>query len=271
VNQFVSYEGKRVVVTGCSSGMGEATARIAAGLGAAVVGLDIRTPRLPLDQFVGVDLSDPHSIHDAAIQIGEPVNALFNCAGLSGGSGDALSVVKVNFIGLRTLTELLIPAMPNGSAVASISSLGGLGWEPSLDLLQELIATKTFDEAVDWCLSHEQLLAGGGYGLSKRALIVYTLQRSFPWAALGVRANVIGPSLTDTPMLIESAKAVGQEYLDRFPRPLGRNSMPEEQASVLIYLNSDAASYVTGQILWTDGGYTAGVVTGQIPSVTGGS
>jgi NAD(P)-dependent dehydrogenase (short-subunit alcohol dehydrogenase family) len=271
VNQFVSYEGRRVVVTGCSSGMGEATARIALSLGAAVVGVDIRSPNVSLDHFVRVDLSDPQSIQAGADQIGEPVNALFNCAGLSGGSGDAMAVVKVNFIGLRALTELLVPAMPSGSAVASISSLGGLGWEAPLDLLQELVATDTFDEAVSWCLSHEQLLAGGGYGLSKRALIVYTLQRSFPWAARGVRANVIGPGLTDTPMLVESAKAVGQEYLDNFPRPLGRNSTPEEQARVLIYLNSDAASYVTGQILWTDGGYTAGMITGQIPSVTGRS
>jgi NAD(P)-dependent dehydrogenase (short-subunit alcohol dehydrogenase family) len=191
VGPFASYEGKRVVVTGCASGIGEATARIAAALGAAVVGLDVKTPGVPVEQFVGVDLSDAQSINDAAARIGEPVNALFNCAGLSGGSGDALAVVKVNFIGLRTLTELLVPAMPKGSTVASISSLGGLGWEPSLDLLQEFIATETFDEAVDWCLSHEPLLAGGGYGLSKRAVIVYTLQRSFPWAAAGIRANVM--------------------------------------------------------------------------------
>ena len=252
-----------MAVTGCASGIGETTARLAGALGALVVGLDIRRPSIAVETFIPVDLGDPESISAAVSEVGR-VDGLFNCAGISGGSADPITVVKVNFLGLRQLTESIVTRMSPGAAVVSISSLGGLGWERSRELIDDFIRTRTFREGSEWCEAHPEALAGGGYGFSKQSLIVYTLTRSVPWAAAGVRVNVIGPSVTDTPMLRDSVKAVGQEFLDNFPRPLGRISVPADQANVLLFLNSDAASYVTGQILWTDGGYTAGVITGQI-------
>ena len=82
--------------------------------------------------------------------------------------------------------------------------------------------------------------------------------------ALGIRINCIGPTVTDTPFLADTIKTYGEGFIDAFPKPLGRVSRPEEQARALIFLNSDAASYITGQVLWTDGGYMGGVTTGLI-------
>src|SRR2546425_12496623 len=112
-----SYEGKRVVICGCFSGMGEATASELVRLGGEVHGLDIRESPVKMKSFRTVDLRDPKSI-DAAIEaIGGPIGALFNCAGLPQ-TFPAIDVMKVNFLGMRHLTERAIPLMRKGSAIA---------------------------------------------------------------------------------------------------------------------------------------------------------
>ena len=95
------YEGRRVVVTGCASGMGQETARQLVDLGAHVVGLDLREPSVPVKEFCAVDLSDPASIDAAVSAIGGPVHGLFNVAGISPGRAP-LKVIAVNFLGTRT-------------------------------------------------------------------------------------------------------------------------------------------------------------------------
>ena len=65
------------------------------------------------------------------------------------------------------------------------------------------------------------------------------------------------PGVTETPILDQLRSAYGQEYLDSFPTPLGRVAGPDEQAAVLVFLDSRAASYITGQVIWVDGGTVA--------------
>ena len=72
--------------------------------------------------------------------------------------------------------------------------------------------------------------------------------------ARGIRINCTGPGVTETPILDQLRGAYGQGFLDDIPKPLGRVSDPEEQAAVLVFLNSKAASYISGQVLWVDGG-----------------
>src|SRR5690348_14694507 len=103
------YDGKRVVVTGCASGIGEHVAGQLTELGAEVVGLDLRRPALQLKEFHEIDLSDEASVDQAVALVGGRVDALFNVAGVSSGIGDPLRVVTTNFLGTRHFTESLIP------------------------------------------------------------------------------------------------------------------------------------------------------------------
>src|SRR5262245_23712184 len=121
MSDFASYKNKRVIISGCFSGMGEATAKQLLKQGAEVHGLDYKDCTLNLASFTKVDLRDPASIEAAVKKIGGKVDALFNCAGLPQ-TFPPLDVMKVNFIGTRHLTEQVVPLMPEGSAVASISS-----------------------------------------------------------------------------------------------------------------------------------------------------
>jgi NAD(P)-dependent dehydrogenase (short-subunit alcohol dehydrogenase family) len=258
------YSERHAVVTGCSSGIGAATARELRALGAKVTGLDVRDPVVDVDDFIPVDLSDRGSIETATAKITTPVDALFSCAGLSGGGGPPLTVMTVNFIGLRHLTELIAAGMRPGSAIVSVASTGGMGYQENMAAVREFLSVEGFEPAVTWCADHPEQFARGGYTFSKQALIVWTMLRAVDLAARGIRINCIGPGMTTTPMLADSAKLLGQEFLDRFPRPLGRDAQPEEQARPLIYLNSPAASYITGQLLWTDGGLVNGLAVGTI-------
>lgn len=130
MDNVLGYAGKRVIVTGCFSGMGEATAKLLLDLGAEVHGMDYKPCALPLTSFHTVDLRDPASIEAGVRAIakvgGGKVDALFNCAGLPN-AFPAMDVMKVNFLGLRHLTEAVLPLMGEGGAIASIASTGGLG------------------------------------------------------------------------------------------------------------------------------------------------
>ena len=82
--------------------------------------------------------------------------------------------------------------------------------------------------------------------------------------AKGIRINCTAPGVTDTPILDQLRSAYGQEFLDSFQTPLGRVAGPDEQATVLVFLNSRAAGYITGQVIWVDGGSVAERVFGDV-------
>jgi NAD(P)-dependent dehydrogenase (short-subunit alcohol dehydrogenase family) len=249
------YDDRRVVVTGCASGIGADVARQLAGLGAEVIGLDIQPPAEKVGQFISLDLFDPASIDAAAGSIGGRVDALFNIAGVSSGIGDPLRVVAINFLGTRRFTEALVPAMPPGSAIANVSSLAASAYRDNAAVTAGLVDTVTIAEGIQWCERNPDALAdGGGYRLSKEAIILYGMANVAMLGAKGIRINCTAPGVTDTPILDQLRSAYGQDFLDSFRTPLGRTAGPDEQASVLVFLNSKAASYITGQVIWVDGG-----------------
>lgn len=132
MTDLLRYDGKRTIVTGAASGMGAETARLVLERGGEVYALDINEPTVPVTKFLRTDLSDPASIDaasiDAAVEsIGGPVHALFNCAGLPN-TFPGQQVFAVNFLGHRHLTERVLPLMPPGSAVATVSSVGGINF-----------------------------------------------------------------------------------------------------------------------------------------------
>jgi NAD(P)-dependent dehydrogenase (short-subunit alcohol dehydrogenase family) len=264
IDDFWRYDGRRVVVTGCASGIGEHVARQLIELGAQVVGLDCRCPVLQLKEFHQVDLADPVSIGQAASAIGGHVDSLFNVAGVSSGIGDPLLVVMINFLGTRRFTEALIPTMPAGSSIVSVSSLAASHYLEHKHVTAGLVETATFDEGIEWCRLHPDALADGGYRLSKEAIILYSMKNAVPLGAGGIRINCTGPGVTETPILDQLRSVYGQDYLDAIPKPLGRVAEPSEQAAVLVFLNSTAASYITGQVLWVDGGNVASQIAGSL-------
>jgi NAD(P)-dependent dehydrogenase (short-subunit alcohol dehydrogenase family) len=265
IDDLWRYDGKRVVVTGCASGIGEHVARQLTELGAEVVGLDMRRPALQLKEFHEVDLSDTASIDRAAAMIGGQVDALFNIAGVSSGIGDPLRVVTINFLGTRQFTEALVPAMPAGSAIANVSSLAASAYRENAVVTAGLLETATMAEGIEWCRSNPEPVAdGGGYRLSKEAIILYGMANVGALGAKGIRINCTAPGVTDTPILDQLRSAYGREFLDSFQTPLGRVAGPDEQATVLVFLNSDAARYITGQVIWVDGGSVAERMFGDV-------
>jgi NAD(P)-dependent dehydrogenase (short-subunit alcohol dehydrogenase family) len=254
IEELWRYDGRRVVVTGCASGIGEQVARQLAELGAEVVGLDVRRPTVALKEFHEVDLAERASIDRAASFVNGHVDALFNVAGVSSGIGNPLLVTTINFLGMRHLTEALTESMPNGSSIVCVSSLAAAGYLDNKDTTAGLVNTLSFDEGIEWCHRHPDALADGGYRLSKEAIILYCMRNAVQLGARGIRINCTAPGVTETPILDQLRSRYGQEYLDTIPKPLGRVSDPAEQAAVLVFLNSQAASYITGQVLWVDGG-----------------
>ncbi|OCB36143.1 3-alpha-hydroxysteroid dehydrogenase [Mycobacterium malmoense] len=264
IDELWRYDGRRAVVTGCASGIGEHVVRQLTEAGAEVIGLDKRRPAFEVNDFRGIDLADQASIDAATASIEGPVDALFNVAGVSSGIGNPALVVTINFLGLRHFTEALIPRMPAGSSIVSVSSLAGAAYREHLSSVAPLLNTASMQEGIDWCHAHPGALTGGGYRLSKEAVILYTMRSATALGGRGIRINCTGPGVTETPILDQLRTAYGQGYLDDIAKPLGRVSGPAEQASVLLFLNSAAASYITGQVIWVDGGNVGAAIAREL-------
>lgn len=262
MTDVLGYKGKRVIVSGCFSGMGEATAKLLLDLGAEVHGLDFKPSTLPLASFNNVDLRDPASIEAGVAAIGGKVDALFNCAGLPQ-SFPPMDVMKVNFIGTRHLTEAVVPLMGSGGAIASIASTGGLGWSRRIPTNMEFVTTKGWDAAVAWCEANMETVREG-YSFSKENVIVWTQFMGAHLIKKGIRINCTLPSPTQTPMMAAFHAASGKDVVDAAAEPMGRYSTPEEQAGGLVLINSALASIVNGTVFPVDGGFMGGVATGQV-------
>jgi NAD(P)-dependent dehydrogenase (short-subunit alcohol dehydrogenase family) len=246
--------------------MGEATARLLLKLGADVHGLDYKDCSLALATFTRVDLRDPASIDATAAQIGSKtggrVDALFNCAGLPQ-TFPPLEVMKVNYAGTRFLTERLLPLMPGGSAIANVASTAGFGWSRKVPVIMELLKNDSYAGAVKWCEAHMDAV-GEGYSFSKECMIVWTMMTAAHLIKRGIRLNCTLPGPTQTPMMTEFESKSALAVIAAATQPINRRSTPEEQAGPLVFLNSDAASYVNGVAFPVDGGFIGGVATGQV-------
>ncbi len=260
------YTGRIVLVTGAATGMGAETAALLVDAGAEVHALDIAEVTGPVAGSQRVDLGDPTSIDGVLDALPDRINAVMNCAGIPGGTRfDAHTVMRVNFLGLRHLTEAIFDRIPSGGSVTSIASLAGGGWTNHVTELAELLATGDFRAAEAWLDGRDDLI-GDGYGFSKECVQYWTMWRSVTAIKSGVRINSICPGVTDTAIMADFRQAMGNNAIEMTAEAgIGRLATADEMAPAMAFLGSEgAASYVNGVNLDIDGGFMAAMTTGQV-------
>lgn len=252
----MQLDGKVAIITGGASGIGRATALLFAREGAAVAIADVNQSagRQVADEIVQAggraffETADVTSATDCRRLVGRTmeqfgrIDVLFNNAGvirratvreLSEEEWDRIMAVNVKSVYL--LSREVIPHMEEQGSGSIINTSSGWG------------------------------IAGGAkaavYCASKGALVLLTKAMAIDHGP-HIRVNCICPGDTDTRMLRAEATQLGEDA-DRFltdaaKRPLGRVGSPEEIAQAVLYLASDASSFVTGATLVVDGGGLAG-------------
>lgn len=245
-------KGKTIVVTGCASGIGLETARLIKHLGGDVLGVDVTKTTEHVDEFYRADLSDRNVIRALVDALPRGVNGLANIAGLPP-TAPAEKVLKVNLIGLKFLTESLVPKMANGASIVNLASLAGQGWANSVEAIRASYDLD-FDQVAEFIHQHGVNSDGGrSYFFSKEALIVWTMKNRWTWRERGIRMNAVSPGPVDTPILndfVETLGARAAQDMEIMDRP-GR---PEDIAPVVAFLLSDMTSWIRGTNIPTDGG-----------------
>ncbi len=256
-----SYRGKRALVVGGATGMGEAVAELVRDAGAEVIVMDRAKVTLSGARVIGIDLAERASIDAALLELGGRVDALFSCAGVADGTP---GIERINFLGHRYMIEQLLAKgrLGRGAAIGFISSAAGMGWEPNLPLLEEYLSIGDFEEAAKWARDRNK----ADYMFSKQAICAYVARMALPLLKRGVRINAILPGPTDTPLARANADvwlAFGADYRKEADVAV---SSAKEQAQPLVFLCSDAASVISGVTLVTDAGFVSSAVSGSFPS-----
>jgi NAD(P)-dependent dehydrogenase (short-subunit alcohol dehydrogenase family) len=239
-------DGRTAVVTGASAGLGERFARVLAAAGAAVVVTARREERLRrlADEIggraVAADLTreaDRARIADAA---GDAVHILVNNAGIATGGRpedypveDFRQTFEVNVVAPFALTQLLArPMLARGAgSIINVSSVTAL------------VSSIRGRSAA--------------YSASKSGLLSLTRNLAVAWARKGVRVNALAPSWFPTEMT--EGNLGNPAWLERHNSlsPIGRVGMEGELDGALLFLASDASTFVTGQAIVVDGGWSA--------------
>jgi NAD(P)-dependent dehydrogenase (short-subunit alcohol dehydrogenase family) len=239
------------VVSGAASGIGKALSLLLLGEGASVIALD--RDATALDDLGAEGESSPGTLLSSALDVSDeavvaeaieagvaqlgPLDGVATCAGIFVGGDFApiadieldqfLSVLTVNLVGTFLVAKHSLRHLrrPGGSVVtvASTAALRGHG-------------------------------RGAGYTASKGGVVAFTRLVSVQYGSEGIRANCVCPGGTNTPMTMgafttpEGLEAVRRTY------PLQRAGEAHEPATVIAFLLSDAASFVTGTTIPVDGG-----------------
>lgn len=241
-------DGKRALVTGGASGIGEATSRVLAGAGALVTIADIDGPRtealageLPGATALIVDITDPAAVNQAAAGIPR-LDILINNAGIGlvgnleeTGMEDFQRLFKVNVEGMYIVTKALIAKLiESQGAIVNVGSVAGL---VGLKRRFAYCATK-----------------GAVVALSKQLALDYVGR---------VRVNCVCPGTVESPFVDAYLQKFHAHEIEKTRaelharQPMGRMGRPIEVANMILYLCSAEAEFVTGSCPTIDGGLTA--------------
>jgi NAD(P)-dependent dehydrogenase (short-subunit alcohol dehydrogenase family) len=246
-------KGKVAIITGGASGIGRATASLFALEGALISIVDIneKLGKLAVKEveaadgkaiFIPCDVTQAEDCQravEATVAAFGGLDILFNNAGivrranvLTTTEAEWDRVMDVNVKSIFLMSKYAIPHMKNRGGGVIINTSSGWG-------------IKGGENAVSYCAS-------------KGAVTNMTRAMAIDHGRQNIRVNAICPGDTDTPMLRDEAKQLGQpekEFLtEAASRPLGRYAQPAEIAQAVLYLASEASSYVTGAALVVDGG-----------------
>ncbi len=268
MTDILGYQGKTVVITGAASGMGDSAARLLVELGAEVHALDIGDVSAPVHQAIKTDMKDKDSVDAAIAKLPAEIDVLFNCAGVPHPPASAIDTVMINFVGLRHLTDSLIPRIRKGGAIGSIASTAGMAYKNNLETVRGALSLETFDEMASW-LKGEPDLKADPYGFSKQCIIVYTQTLAGELAKQGIRINCISPSPTQSDFMSKLTKEIPEAAITPFFPSNGRFAEPDEMGRALVMMGSDLACFVSGVNLPVDFGYCAEVAMGQRDNLMG--
>lgn len=249
----MNLHGKTIVVTGVSSGIGAEVARLARFQGAHVVGMDRNDASLSMEGFVKADLSTVAGIDAAVAQLPAHIDALCNIAGVPG-TADAELVARVNYLGLRHLSEQVLPRIRRGGCIVNVASILGAEWPLRLEAHKALAAVSSFAAGAQWLQEHPVPQATC-YQYFKEALIVWNTVQSQEWfLQQGVRMNCVAPGPVFTPILGDFVTMLGADRVQADAHRMSRPAFADEIAAVIAWLCSDAARWVSGTTIPVDGG-----------------
>lgn len=244
---------KTIVITGVASGIGADVARLARFHGAKVIGMDRNEPSMTLDGFVKVDLASPANIDASLSALPERIDGLCNIAGVPG-TAEADLVGRVNYLGLRHLSEALLPRFNQGASIVNVASILGIEWPARLEQHKALAQTSCFEEGATW-LKKNPVAQETCYQYFKEALIVWSTQQAFTWFRdHGVRMNCVAPGPVFTPILGDFVSMLGEERVQKDAERMLRPAYSDEVAEVISFLCSDASRWVCGANIPVDGG-----------------
>lgn len=248
MNSPFRLDGRRALVTGGASGIGEQICRVFAAAGASVIIADLDRDRatevsreIPNSTVQIFDVTNEATI-DAVMKSLDGLDILVNCAGVGHvgnieetESDDFRRLMRINVEGLYLVTRAAMPLLlASKGSIVNIASVAGL-----------VAVKRRF-----------------AYCASKGAVIALTRQLAIDYAGR-IRVNCICPGTVETPFV--------DGYLEKFHKhekektrqelharqPVGRMGRPDEVAYMALYLSATEAEFVTGSALTIDGGWTA--------------